>query len=136
MISREFLMTSVAAWPQYQRGACRFTGGPHIVIGRGLTYDGWNDYSMPESGRSAMKYGMRTVFAAVLIMAVWLGLAAAQQGAAQAPPAQGTVPAQSAPVPAAPPAPPASPNAPETSTREEPATFKTRVNLVSVPVVV
>src|ERR1039457_1452827 len=41
---------------------------------------------------------------------------------------------QSAPPPATPP--PADPNQPEMATKDSPATFKTRVNLVMVPVVV
>ena len=52
--------------------------------------------------------------------------------AAQQPPPQQTPPPQQAPTPPA----AANPNAPETTTREEPATFKSHVNLVMVPVVV
>ncbi|HEY2012126.1 MAG TPA: VWA domain-containing protein [Bryobacteraceae bacterium] len=61
---------------------------------------------------------------------------AAQSVAAQTPPPQAVTTPQNPPAATPVPVPPANPNAPETTTRDEPATFKTRVNLVSVPVVV
>lgn len=86
---------------------------------------------MPEPGSSAPTYGMRSIAAAVCIL---MGVAAAQEPPPQTPPAQ--APPAAAQTPATPPSPPVNPNAPETTTREETPTFKTRVNLVSVPVVV
>ena len=74
---------------------------------------------------------MRALVAAVCIV---IGVAAAQEPPGQTPPPQ--TPPAAGQAPATPAPPPANPNAPETTTREETPTFKTRVNLVSVPVVV
>jgi len=76
--------------------------------------------TMPAPGIPA---ALRRVRTACWFAFVFLAVSAAQQ--APPPPAA---------APAAPP--PANPNAPETTTREEPATFKAHVNLVMVPVVV
>ncbi len=91
-----------------------------------------------------MPYCGYRAFAAALVGLAFLVVAGGQQPPpqtqpppAQTPPAQ-TPPAQTAaPQTPAQPAPaPVNPNAPETTTRDEPATFKARVNLVMVPVVV
>ncbi|HLK69404.1 MAG TPA: VWA domain-containing protein [Bryobacteraceae bacterium] len=79
---------------------------------------------------------------ALLSIAVGLGQNPAPQVAPPAnqppPPNQTSLPAPVPQTPAAPQAatPPSNPNPPETVTHDEPATFKARVNLVMVPVVV
>ncbi|MBZ5623264.1 MAG: VWA domain-containing protein [Acidobacteriia bacterium] len=98
---------------------------------------------MPKSGNSTVGYGNRGFLSGLLVGIVCLGVAFGQVGTAQTPPPQPGTP-QTAPPPnqqppATPPAAapaPANPNPPETVTHDEPATFKARVNLVMVPVVV
>jgi len=85
--------------------------------------------TMPACGNPSAIGGTRTRFGC-FFAAVFLAAAGAQQAPPPAAAAPGTQ-APNNPAPA-----PANPNAPETTTREEPATFKTRVNLVMVPVVV
>jgi VWFA-related protein len=103
-----------------------------------------------------MGYGERRFFTVLLLGLAWLGVAFGQPGTSQTTPPnqqpttpQVVIPPNQQP-PANPPAttpatpnpqppaatPAANPNPPETVTRDEPATFKARVNLVMVPVVV
>jgi len=86
--------------------------------------------TMPVNGSPAAIWAMRTRFAC-FCAALFLVVAPAQQAPPPPPAATPVTQAPNAPAPQ-----PANPNAPETTTREEPATFKARVNLVSVPVVV
>jgi VWFA-related protein len=69
-----------------------------------------------------------------LLLLVLVSAAGSPPGMAQAGPAQTTPPSTA--VPTAPAQPPIDNNAPEMATKEAPALFKTRVNLVRVPVVV
>ena len=91
--------------------------------------------TMPAFGSPAASGGTPTRFAC-LFAALFLAVVAAQQAPPPPPATTPAAPATQAPAPANPAPPPANPNAPETTTREEPATFKARVNLVMVPVVV
>src|SRR5438105_3493687 len=81
---------------------------------------------MPKSGSRTAGYGKRR-----LLVAFWLGQVCLF-GQTAPPPNQ----APATPPAATPTSAPANPNAPETGTRDEPATFKARVNLVMVTVVV
>jgi VWFA-related protein len=111
---------------------------------------------MAQSGCTAMGYANRRFLTGLLLNLACLGVAFGQAASSQTAPPPNQQPPATPPAasPAAPnqqppvasPAPPnpqlpanppaANPNAPETLTRDEPATFKARVNLVMVPVVV
>lgn len=78
---------------------------------------------MPESGSTTVRFRKRGLIASISLSLACLIAAFGQEPPPTPPPAT--------PAPA-----PVNPNPPETLTRDEPATFKARVNLVMVPVVV